>query len=110
LIGHSNPADPSERAMTNRRKIMTSLGFAAALLCAGASSAAADLQECFRDGYLCSVACDRSPGGKSAVAQCEARCNEEEKVCIGKVSASRSRPISSPAPVPTKVTLGGSTR
>ena len=93
--------------MTNRRKIVTIVGFAAALLCAGAGSAAADLQECFRDGYLCSVAC---ASDKSGVAQCEAQCTEKEKVCVGKVSASRAQPAYSSVPTPTKIRLGGSAR
>jgi hypothetical protein len=93
--------------MTNRRKIVSLVGFAAALMCAGAGPAAADLQECFRDGYLCSVACGSD---KSGAAQCEARCTEREKVCVANVSASRARPAYSSAPVPIKVKLGGPAR
>ena len=38
--------------MTNHRNIASIAGLAAVLLCAGAGSAAAELQDCFRDGYL----------------------------------------------------------
>ena len=42
--------------MTNRRKIVVIMGFAAALMCVGLEPAVAGLRECFRDGYLGSVA------------------------------------------------------
>lgn len=91
--------------MTNHRNIASIASLAAVLLCAGAGSAAAELQDCFRDGYLCAVACDRTGGGKSAVARCEARCNDEEKVCIGK--AAQAQPAYSPAIAPMKVRWPG---
>lgn len=93
--------------MTSRRNIVITVGFTAALICAGAGPASADLQECFRDGYICSVACGSD---KSGVEQCEAQCTEQEKVCVGKVSAVRARPAYSSAPVSTKIGRGGSAR
>jgi hypothetical protein len=92
--------------MTNHRKIMSIAGFAAALLCAGPGPAAAQLQDCFRDGYLCSLKCVAPGADKSEASQCEARCSDEEKVCIGKVAEARGRPPQpaySPAVAPMKV-------
>ena len=57
------PPIPSERAMTGHRKIASIASLVAALLCAGVGSAAAELEHCFRDGYLCAVGCDRAGGG-----------------------------------------------
>lgn len=91
--------------MTSHRKIASIASFAAALLCAGVGSAAAELENCFRDGYLCAVGCDRAGGGSFAVARCEARCNEEEKVCIGK--AAQVQPAYSPAIAPMNVRWPG---
>jgi hypothetical protein len=89
------PPISSERAMTIHRNIVSIAGLAAVLLGAGIGPAAAELEDCFRDGYLCAVACDRAGGGSSAVARCESRCNDEEKVCIGK--AAQAQPAYSPA-------------
>jgi hypothetical protein len=91
--------------MTDHRKIASIAGLVAVLLYAGAGSVAAELQDCFRDGYLCAVTCDRAGGGSSAVARCEARCNEEEKVCIGKEA--QAQPAYSPAIAPMTVRWPG---
>jgi hypothetical protein len=87
--------------MMNHRNFVGAAVLAAALLCTGAASWAAGLQDCFRDGYLCAVACDRAGGGKSAAARCEALCNAEEKVCLGKVA--HAQPAYSPALAPMNV-------
>ncbi len=90
--------------MTTHRKIARIAGFAAALLCAGAVPAAAELQDCFRDGYLCSLKCVAPGADKSAAPQCETRCNEDEKVCLGKIAEKRgSQPAYSPMVAPMKV-------
>jgi hypothetical protein len=91
--------------MTDRHKIASIASLAAVLLCAGVGSASAELENCFRDGYLCAVACDRAGGGSSAVERCEARCNEEEKVCIGKTA--QAQPAYSPAIAPMKIRWPG---
>ncbi len=57
-----------------------------------AGGAAADLQGCFRDGYLCSIKCDASGLAKVDAAQCQTQCIAEEKLCLREVSA-RIRPM-----------------
>lgn len=52
----------------------------------GGVVAAADLQGCFRDGYLCSIKCDNSGLAKVDSARCQAQCNVDEKVCLRKVA------------------------
>jgi len=78
-----------ERAMTTRSNIASLVGLAVALVFAGTGGAAAELQECFRDGYLCSVKCDQAHLDRAASAACQAKCDADEKVCISTVAASR---------------------
>jgi len=76
------------------------------LVAAFGDLATADLQGCFRDGYLCSIKCDNSGLGKVDATQCQAQCIAEEKLCLREVSA-RLRPAvprysSATAPVELK--------
>jgi hypothetical protein len=73
--------------MTNRFKAASLVGLAAAFFVTGVGSAAADLQECFRDGYLCSIQCDKSGLDQAGSQACQAQCNTDEKVCVGKIAS-----------------------
>jgi hypothetical protein len=96
--------------MKRHRKIFGAACLATVLFAAGTGMAAAELQDCFRDGYLCSLKCAAPGADKSISAQCEARCNDDEKLCIGKVAEARGRPgqpAYSPAIAPMKAQWPG---
>ena len=80
--------------MTNLLKSARLVGLTAVFVVIGIGSAAADLQECFRDGYLCSVKCDKAGLDQAESQSCQTQCNADEKVCVGKVAS--KRPTSSP--------------
>ena len=98
--------------MTNLFKVAGLVVLVPILVAAYGGVAAADLQGCFRDGYLCSIKCDNSGLGKVDAAQCEAQCIAEEKLCLREVSA-RLRPAAprySSAAAPTELKRINSTQ
>ena len=76
--------------MTTSSKVATLVASVLVLLAAIVTGAAAELQDCFRDGYVCSVKCDQLGFDKAESAICQAQCNAEEKVCLSRLSADRS--------------------
>lgn len=78
--------------MTNPFKATGLVVLVPILVVAYGGVAAADLQGCFRDGYLCSIKCDNSGLAKVDAAQCQAQCIANEKLCLREVSA-RNQPV-----------------
>src|SRR5262249_45951734 len=91
--------------MTNRSKVVSLVGLAVALLFAGTGGAAAELQECFRDGYLCSIKCDKAHLDRAASSACQAQCDADEKVCVSRIAASRRPSATRYFPAATSVKL-----
>lgn len=90
--------------MTKLFKAASLVGLAAVFCVTGVGGAAADLQGCFRDGYLCSITCDKAGLDPAGAQSCQARCNVEEKACIGKIASQQRAdpPRYSPAVSPVR--------
>jgi hypothetical protein len=72
--------------VTNSFKAVGLVVLVPILVVAYGGVAAADLQGCFRDGYVCSIKCDNSGLAKVDSARCQAQCNTDEKICLRKVA------------------------
>jgi hypothetical protein len=76
--------------MMTRRTVGTLVASVLVLFAASVNGAAAELQDCFREGYVCSVECDKAGLGSVGSAMCQAQCNAEEKLCLSKIAADRT--------------------
>jgi hypothetical protein len=91
--------------MINRFKAASLVGLAAVFCVTGAGSAAADLQECFRDGYLCSIQCDKAVLDQAGSRVCQSQCNADEKVCVGKIASKQRTDVPRYSPAVSSVRI-----